>query len=47
MKIPLFSELSCLYQTSREKSNVMRMEICLRNPIDGTTLRRAVDTAWM
>ena len=35
MSIPLFSELSRLYQTSREKTNVMRMELRLRDPIDG------------
>ncbi|MBQ9010256.1 MAG: hypothetical protein IJ088_13140 [Clostridia bacterium] len=44
MKIPLFSELTRLYQTSREKSNVIRMEIRLRDAIDGESLRRAVYT---
>ena len=44
MKIPLFSEYSRLFQASREKSNVIRMEIRLCDPIDGAALRRAVDT---
>lgn len=38
MKTPLLSELSRLYQTSREKSNGMRMELRLRDPIDGAAL---------
>lgn len=44
MQIPLFSELTRLYQTSREKTNVIRMEIQLCDTIDSSTLRRAVDT---
>lgn len=44
MKTPLFSELARLYQTSREKSNVIRMEIQLCDLIDIAALRRAVDT---
>lgn len=44
MKTPLFSEYSRLFQASREKSNVIRMEIQLCDPIDGAALRRAVDT---
>lgn len=44
MNIPLFSELGRLYQTSREKTNVIRMEIRLQDSIDGAALRRAVDT---
>lgn len=45
MKIPLFSELGRLYQTGREKTNVIRAEIRLQDSIDGAVLRRAADTA--
>jgi hypothetical protein len=44
MNVPLFSELGRLYQASREKTNVIRMEIRLQDSIDGAALRRAVDT---
>ena len=44
MKYKLFSELDRLYQASNEKTNVIRMEIQMKDRIDGTALRHAADT---
>lgn len=44
MKYPLFSELGRLYQAGKDRTNVIRIEVRLKDPIDGVILRRAVDT---